>query len=37
MVRLFERFKHEEKKEEVKVKSNEEVLLEEIRDILKNK
>ena len=37
MVRLFERFKHKEKKEEVKVKSNEEVLLEEIRDILKNK
>lgn len=37
MVRLFERFKHEEKKEEVKVKSNEEILLEEIRDILKNK
>ena len=37
MVRLFERFKHEEKKEAVKVKSNEEVLLEEIRDILKNK
>ncbi len=37
MVRLFERFKHEEKNEEVKVKSNEEVLLEEIRDILKNK
>ena len=27
----------DEKKEEVKVKSNEEVLLEEIRDILKNK
>lgn len=40
-VRLFERFKHEEKKEEVAEeapkKSDETVLLEEIRDLLKAK
>lgn len=35
MIRLFERFKHEEKKEEVKEKSDEVILLEEIRDLLK--
>ncbi len=38
MVKLFEKFKHEEKEEPTKnVKSDEVVLLEEIRDILKNK
>lgn len=38
IIRLFEKFKHEEtKKEEKKKKSDEVLLLEEIRDLLKNK
>ncbi len=38
MVKLFEKLKHEEKKEEVVViKSDEVLLLEEIRDLLKDK
>lgn len=37
MVRLFEKFKHNESKEDVITISKQEKLLEEIRDILKNK
>lgn len=35
IVRLFEKFKHTEKEEELPAKSDEVVLLEEIRDLLK--
>jgi len=37
MVKLFEKFKHDEKKVESKSKSQEVVLLEEIRDLLREK